>query len=98
MHNLHAAALLESLSLFLCLLGLVDFWVKHSEVVAAQMVEHSGLFEVVNVGEDTLVSVCFNYFTDENGMVACREFVFKGAFEVRYAFSYRGGFHFFGGD
>ncbi len=78
-------------------LRLVDFGVKQREVVAAQMVEHAGFFEVIAFSEDAHVSVGFHYFADENRVVARCEFVFYGAFKVRDAFADGWRLHFFGG-
>jgi len=61
-------------------LWLVGFRVKHSEVVAAQMVEHPRLLEVVAFGEDAHVSVSFNYFSDVNSVVARCKFAVHSAF------------------
>lgn len=68
-------------------LWLVGFRVKHSEVVAAQMVEQAGFFQIIAFSKYAYVSVGFNDFADENCVVACSKFVLDGAFEVRYAFA-----------
>ena len=68
-------------------LGFVVFWVEDCEVVAAQVVEHAGFFEVVAFAKDAHVSVGFDYFADENRVVARGEFVFYSAFKVGDAFA-----------
>ena len=80
------------------LLGFVDFGVKDCKVVAAQVIEHPCLFQVIIFREDAHVGVGFKYFAHKNSVVARCKFTINDAFQVGYALTNCWSLDFFAGN
>ena len=84
MHNLRGQTVPQENCFFL---GFVGFGVEHRKIVAAQVVEHPRLLEVITFRKDTHVSVGFEDFAHENRVVPRLKLVNNFTFEMCDAFT-----------